>query len=352
MGYFFERIGRAFSFIWAAITMAFRDKDLILPSMLSIVANGLYAAAIIITLSATGSLWLIGWDSGDVEGLKSAGRVLRDGPQAAIDDVIEEEKAATAEAEARGLTMEEYAAERAAERQAAIDAEKTASEESKSRIYARAAFGAATIFGAFVITYIFSAMTVSLVYDHLSGKDARIGEAFAVAMARIPQLVMLAIASTVVALISQAARGDDDEGVGAIIASLIEQLWTIASFLILPAMVIDRMSLWGGLKRARKIAAKNLLIVAVGEVAVGLVGNIIIFFGGVGGFFVGFFTYRVIPQPFYVPVGAGALVIFIAVAFVSYVKQAYYTCLYLNAAESAEAGRRVAVKGPLAAALG
>ena len=36
--YFFERVGRAFSFIGAAISMAFKDKDLLLPSILSLFA--------------------------------------------------------------------------------------------------------------------------------------------------------------------------------------------------------------------------------------------------------------------------------------------------------------------------
>jgi len=66
---------------------------------------------------------------------------------------------------------------------------------------------------------------------------------------------------------------------------------------------------------------------------------------------VGFFTYRAIPQPFYLPVGAGGVVILITIAFAMFVKHAYYTCLYLNAVETAKAGKRAPLPGPLAAAL-
>ncbi|MHC4713583.1 MAG: hypothetical protein ACYTAN_09995 [Planctomycetota bacterium] len=368
MGYFFERVGKAFSFIWAAIRMAFKDKDLFLPSIFSLVANIAYITLIIVVLAATNTLWLIGLEQSDVEEIKEAGRILTDGPvavaeerDAAIEARIEEGDAAYKAAMERGEDPAQYiqdraaaidrevAAEMAAEREARREAE----EKSKRRAYVRGAFGAVTLFGAFIITYIFSGMTVSLVYDHLSGKDARIGEAFAVVMKRLPGIVLLAVISTIVSILAQAARGKEGKRnvVGAIVGGLIQSLWTIASFLILPAIVIHNLSLWQGLKRAKEIAAGNLLIVAVGEIAVGLVANLIAFLGIMAGVIVGVFTFRIIPQPFYIPLGAGGVVALIAIAFTMYVKQAYYTCLYVNAVESAKLGQRAAARGPLADAL-
>ena len=134
-------------------------------------------------------------------------------------------------------------------------------------------------------------------------------------------------------------------------AGIIERLWTVASFLILPGMMIHNLSLWQGLKRAKDIAAKNLLVVAVGEIAVGMVANIIGFLGVVGGVGVGVAVYRVIPKPLFVPVGLGGIIALLAIAFTIYVKAAYYTCLYVNAIETADAGHRAELRGPLADVL-
>lgn len=364
MGYFFERVGRAFSFIGSAVAMAFRDKDLFIPSLLSLVANGAYVAIIILLLGATNTLWLIGFEESDVEALKTTGRVLTEGPAAVVEDQtaaiqakIEEDNRTYREAIERGEdpgeVIKKRAAATAAENKTRTAEREAAREKAHSRRYVQWAFGVVTLFGAILITYVFSAMTVSLVYDHLCGKDARIGEAFSVVMARLPGIVLLAIISTIVSVLAQAARGKKGgkNVVGAIIGGLIEQLWTVASFLILPAMVIHKLSLWQGLKRAKEIAVGNLLIVAVGEIAVGLVGSLIAFFGVAGGVLVGFFTYRVIPHPFYIPVGVGGLIAVLAIAFAIYVRMAYYTCLYVNAVESAQTKHRVPAKGPLAAAL-
>lgn len=342
MGYFFERVWRAFSFIWAAVKMAFRDKDLFIPSLLSLVANVGYAVVIVVVLGATGTLWLAGLEKSDIEELREAAALVSEGP-GALAEAGREEALAGGEAPEGALPEDAIAATR----------EERPEEETRTRRYLQAAFGVVVLFGAMLITYFFSAMTVSLVYDHLSGKDARVGEAFSVVMARLPGIVLLAVVSTAVSVVARLARGKrgSENLVGGILGGIIERLWTVASFLILPGMVIHKLSLIQALKRAKEIAVGNLLVVAVGEIAVTMVANFIIFIGVVGGFVSGVFVYRFVPDPFLVPLGAGGVVVVLAIAFTTYVKMAYYTCLYLNATESAQAGRRVAAKGPLAEAL-
>ena len=254
MVYFFERVARAFSFIWEAVKMAFRDKDLLIPSALSILANFAYVALIIVILNAANSLWLIGWGSQDIEDLKAAGRLLRDGPGATIGESLEEriaeEKRLQEEAVARGEDPEEFIRRRRAElereRAEAAAAKKAEEEKAKSRRYWQAIFNGGALFGAILITYIFSGMTVSLVYDHLSGKDARIGEAARVVMNRLAGLVLLAVVSTIVSIIASMARGRRGEKnpIGAVVGGIIESVWTVASFLILPGMIIHRLLFW------------------------------------------------------------------------------------------------------------
>lgn len=126
----------------------------------------------------------------------------------------------------------------------------------------------------------------------------------------------------------------------------------MAALLALPAIVIEDLSIWNAMKKTKDIVSKNLLIVAVGEIAVSLVGNLIGFAGIVAGVVVGFYTASVMTAPLYVPVAFGGIIIAVTLAFVSYVKVAYYTCLYINAMETLRVGRRVLPAGPLAAAMG
>lgn len=323
MGHFFESIGRAFSFIWAAIRMAFRDKDLILPSLLLIVTSLAYVGVVFVLLNATDTLWLAGIDK---------------------EETAVEETAVTETAEPGMLSAE-------TQPRSVTTAEED--QEGRGRQIAQAIFYVTTTFIGFLIFYVFAGMTVSLVYDHICGKDARIGEAFSLAAKRLPQLALLAVVATVINVLARAFRGKRgrENVIGSIVAGIIERLWTVASFLILPGMMIHNLSLWQGLKRAKDIAAKNLLVVAVGEIAVGMVANLIGFLGVAGGVGVGVVVYRVIPKPLFVPVGLGGIIALLAIAFTIYVKAAYYTCLYVNAIETADAGRRAKLRGPLADVL-
>ena len=355
MGYFFERVSRAFTFIWASIKMAFRDKDLIVPSLVAIFANLAYVGAILGVLYATNSLWLVGVEKSDVDAIRNARQAASRTPQEALDEKVESmreealaEEQAQKDAVARGENPEAVTAAPQAEPRDASDVERRGN-ESKTRKYVQYAFDAAAVFGALFINYFFTAMTISLVHAHLMGKDARVGEALGVVTRRIGGIFLLAVVATLVEIAASLAR--DKKGRETFVSAAIKRLWTVASFLILPAIVIENFSLWRALKRAREIAAKNLLVVAVGEVAVGLVGNFIGFLGIVSGVVVGYFTWTVLPTPIFVPISAGGVVIIFTIAFVSFVKVAYYTCLYVNAVETARVGRRVIPVGPLAAAL-
>ena len=70
MGYFFERVGRALSFVWAATAMAFRDKDLFIPSILSFFANAAYIIVLVAVLYSTNSLWLVGVSKSEIDDVK------------------------------------------------------------------------------------------------------------------------------------------------------------------------------------------------------------------------------------------------------------------------------------------
>jgi membrane-anchored glycerophosphoryl diester phosphodiesterase (GDPDase) len=232
--------------------------------------------------------------------------------------------------------------------------------------------GAIMVFVQFVVTYIFSAMTVHLIYGHLAEGDGRMDHAWAIVRRDFLDLLMLAAASTFVNLLRSAAQRNRRGGIGAGIArgatSLLQVLWTEASYLVLPAMVIDDLNLKDGMARILKITKENLLLIGISTVGVRLVNGLIGFVLGFGGFIL---ALAIGGGAVYLTGGMNAVsIIAIAVAVLvfftivmvtsvinSYTSTAYHTCLYLWArgAEKAQtAGQpiQVAAPAPLAAVLG
>ena len=234
-----------------------------------------------------------------------------------------------------------------------------------------AIFGAIMIFVQFVVTYIFSAMTVYLIYGFLAEGDGRMDKAWAIVRRDFFDILTLAAASTAVSILRNMAQRNRRGGIGAGIArvatSWIEVLWTEASYLVLPAMVIDDLNLKDGMGRVLNITKSNLLLIGISTVGVRWVTGLIGFVLGMTGLVIalaigGGITY-LIGSVNVISILAIAFAAFIFFALVmvasiisSYTTTAYHTCLYLWArdAEKAQlAGQPIQVlaPAPLAAVL-
>jgi hypothetical protein len=228
--------------------------------------------------------------------------------------------------------------------------------------------GAIMIFVQYTVGYIFSAMTVYLVYGYLAEGDGVMSKAWDVVKRDFLDLLSLAGASTAVNLFSNAVRGKGRNAGRSFLAGLIDTVWTEASFLILPAMVIEDINLKDGLKRAGSIIKNNLLLVGLSTVGVKAVNNLIGFLLGITGIGLGLgigygiITVTGVQNIFGLVsgIGLGVLVagIFIMVATVitSYTATAYHTCLYLWArdvekAQASGSQAPVQAPAPLAAVL-
>jgi hypothetical protein len=157
-------------------------------------------------------------------------------------------------------------------------------------------------------------------------------------------------------------------GVVSSAAGLLEVLWTEVSFLILPAMVIEDMNLTNAAKRVGQIVKDNLLLVGISTVGVrtvtGLLGFILGFGGLLVGFGVGYGIIAVLGSTtvgLVLGIGLGLMIFLfstmIASVISNYTTTAYHTCLYLWArnvevAQTAGQPVRVAAPAPLAAVLG
>jgi membrane-anchored glycerophosphoryl diester phosphodiesterase (GDPDase) len=228
--------------------------------------------------------------------------------------------------------------------------------------------GAVMIFVQYTVGYVFSAMTVYLVYGYLAEGDGVMEKAWAVVKRDFLDLMSLAAASTAVNLIKSAVRGKGRLAGRNLLSGLIDTVWTEAAFLILPAMVIEDINLKNALKRAGSIIKNNLLLVGVSTVGVKAVNGLIGFLlGALGiglGFGVGFGIITITNTSTFGLISGIGLGVFIAGIFIivatvvtSYTATAYHTCLYLWArdvekAQAAGSQAQVQAPAPLAAVLG
>jgi hypothetical protein len=208
-------------------------------------------------------------------------------------------------------------------------------------------------------------VTTALVYGHLTqgANSIKFSEAVSAVMQSIPAIIMLGMVTLLAKKLAGFLRNKRNNGIFSFgfnfLAQLVEVFWTLAGHLILPAIVIEGTTFWGGVKRADKIAQGNLIAIGVGEVGVDLICRIttwLVYMGGLAGF--GYAWYKQIawnsPQIVLAAVVWASLVILIT-ALSIYLRAAFYTCLYVWAieAESVQESQRerIAPPAPLAAAL-
>ncbi|MBK8418917.1 hypothetical protein [Candidatus Villigracilis saccharophilus] len=231
--------------------------------------------------------------------------------------------------------------------------------------------GGILVFAQFVVTYVFSGMTVYLIYGYLSEGDGRMDKAWAIVQRDFFDILTLAAASTAVNMLKSAAQRNRKNSVVSGLmrsaTSLLETLWTEAAYLILPAMVIDDLNLKNSLQRVWNITKQNLLLIGISTVGVRWVTGLISFVFSAIGFAIAFviggglgFVSGGNTAISVIGIVIGALVFFtfvmVASIFSSYTNTAYHTCLYIWArdVETAKAqGSSVPVSAPapLAAAL-
>ncbi len=232
--------------------------------------------------------------------------------------------------------------------------------------------GALLVFAHYIVSYIFSGMTVYLIYGYLAEGDGRMDKAWAMVQREFWNIIALAAASTAVSVVTSQMRSGRNRRrpagmVAGALGGLIETVWTEASYLILPAMMIEDANLATGIKRATQIAKGNLLLIGVSTVGVRWITSFISFvLGAIGlalGFGIGFgliSLFNSTTVALVIGIGLGALVFFafamVASVISSYTMTAYNTCLFLWArdVEKAQAQGQpiqVAAPAPLAAVL-
>ncbi|MBI3242083.1 MAG: hypothetical protein HYZ49_07310 [Chloroflexi bacterium] len=228
--------------------------------------------------------------------------------------------------------------------------------------------GAIMLFAQYTVSYVFSGMTVYLIYGFLSEGDGRMDKAWDIIKRDILDIMSLAAASAVVKMVENALRGRNGRRnlIGGIVANILNTVWTTATYFVLPAMIIEDLNLPNALKRATYLIKNNLLLVAVSYVGVNFITGLISFllvaaaiiFGVAVTAGLGALGSAGLIAGIVVAVIVFAVVVAVVTVFTSYIGTAYHTCLFIWArdAEKAQATGQstesVQAPAPLAAVLG
>lgn len=212
--------------------------------------------------------------------------------------------------------------------------------------------GTIATFGSFLIFYFFCGITVNMIDVHLRGGTPSFGDGARDAGKNFVAILWLAMVSSIVDLFARMARSEDSI-LGRIVAGIVESIWTTLSFLLLPAIIIEDAGFRDAMTRVRTLHKGHMLLIGLGEVGV----------RGVTGL-IGFVWFLLIFGVIYLDAtllsGTAALVVGVTVAgtmfalfaaFSTYLRMAYYTCLYLWAVDVEKQGAQAPAPLPLAAAL-
>ncbi len=211
------------------------------------------------------------------------------------------------------------------------------------------------LLGEYYISYFFTGMTAFLVYDYFKDGDATMAEAWAAVKKNALTLFYLSIVSAIVRVVIGILRGRRGErgaagGLAGIILGFIERVWTVATYFIIPAIVIEDRDLKGAVARATDIIQKHLLPIGVGEIAVGFVTGLLTLIGFIAAIVIGFLIFGAmsIAAGAIIAILVAAVMIVLVIALSMYVTTAYHTCLFLWArnVEGAGAGVSGTVKPP------
>ncbi len=211
----------------------------------------------------------------------------------------------------------------------------------------------------YFITYYFSAMTIHLVYQHLTTGRTSMADAGAASKRKAGELLLVAAISAFISTIrSFFSRGD--KGVWGVVAGIvlgiIQAIWTAYTYFILPVIMIEDLQVGAAVKRSTQIIKNNLLLVGVGYVGLGLVIGLLGFAFFMVTLVISIAIFLVLFTLSTILAFILALVFFIAAlavmsAFTSYVRTAYYTCLVLWAKDVERMGASAQAPAPLRTVL-
>lgn len=122
----------------------------------------------------------------------------------------------------------------------------------------------------FVITFFNSAL-VACAINRFNGEDSSMKAGLAVAVSRLPQILMWAALAATVGMVLKMIE-ERLGWLGKFVINLIGMVWTIATFFVVPVLVVEKVGPFDAVKRSVEILKKTWGETLVANLGIGAVG--------------------------------------------------------------------------------
>lgn len=197
--------------------------------------------------------------------------------------------------------------------------------------YALYLFGLSVLY---FIDYFSAGLNTSMVFEQVTTGTASVGSAFTRTLKSIVGIVIFAVVSAIFDALENLAH-QQRGAIKQILIGILRSVWTTATYVIMPAMIIENLGFVDSFKRSKALVERDPTQVGVGVVGLGLVTWLL----GVGTVVLGGMVlragYAIHPA---VGLGLSLLISNVFWSFSAYLKSTYYTCFYLWARECERQG--------------
>lgn len=124
---------------------------------------------------------------------------------------------------------------------------------------------------SYTIAFFFQAALVAGALERMRGGDPTLGSALGAASKRFGSLLMWGVVSATVGMILRAIQ-DRSKFVGKLVAGLLGAAWTLATFFVVPVLVMERMSIGASFKESARLFKQTWGETLSGTIGFGLFG--------------------------------------------------------------------------------
>jgi hypothetical protein len=201
----------------------------------------------------------------------------------------------------------------------------------------------------YFIDYFNNGITVSLIYDQVTTGKAEFGPAVSNTLKSAPGILMFATISGILDLLVSYAQERGDV-VGKILTRVIYMIWTTATYMVMPTMIIEKTGFFAAFSRSKDVMKNDPTQVGLGVIGIGIVNYVLNIVCVVGAYYAMNALVTVSPI---LAAFAFYFIINIFWGVSGYLKITYHTCFYLwaKSCETANSADPKLAPAPLAAAL-
>ena len=125
-------------------------------------------------------------------------------------------------------------------------------------------------FANYFVMVFFNVAIVACALKRLRGGDPTVGDGFRAAMTLLPQIVAWALVSATVGLILRLIE-ERAKGLGRLVTGLIGAAWSVATYFVVPVLVVERVGPFDALKRSAQVLRRSWGEALVSRIGLGFV---------------------------------------------------------------------------------